>query len=87
MDRLLAGLGAPPAPVLTVVADRWGEVVGPAAVAHCHLAGLTDGCLRIETGEPAWASQLRWQEAEILRRVEALAPGCGINRVDVRVRA
>ena len=87
IDRVLKGLGAPPVPVLTVLAERWDDVVGPAAATHCSAGGVRDGCLRIDVAESAWASQLKWQEADVLRRIAELAPGNGIDRVDVRVRS
>ena len=85
LDRLLKGLGAPPVPVLTVVAERWDDVVGPAAAPHCRAGGVRDGCLRIDVSEPAWASQIRWQEADIVRRAAELTSPGAITRVDVRV--
>jgi predicted nucleic acid-binding Zn ribbon protein len=85
IERLLQGLGAPPVPVLTLLAERWEEVVGPAAAAHCRPGAVTDGCLHVEVTEPAWASQIRWQQAEIVRRVADLAGPGAVGRVDVRV--
>ena len=85
IDRLLKGLGAPPVPVFTVLAEQWDQVVGPAAAPHCRPAGVTEGCLHIDVAEPAWASQIRWQEADIVRRVAELTSPGAVTRVDVRV--
>lgn len=87
LDRVLAGLGAPPAPVLTVLAERWSDVVGPAAADHCRPRSVVDGCLNLEVDSSAWASQLRWQQSDLLARVEALVGARSITSVAVRVRS
>lgn len=86
IDRVLAGLGAPPAPVLTRIAQRWSDVVGPAAAPHCHPGRLVGGVLHIDVDEPAWASQMRWQQQGVLARLADLVPEAGITAVTTRVR-
>lgn len=85
LDRVLAGFGAPPAPILTTIADNWVDIVGPVAAANCRPVGVQRGCLRVATSEPAWASQLRWQQAAILAKVEALVGAGSIVSVEVRI--
>jgi hypothetical protein len=84
LDRVLAGLGAPPAEVLTTIAKRWPELIGPDAAAICEPLSVSDGCLVIVVGEPAWVSQLRWMEADVVRRAaEVLGEGI-VVRTEVR---
>ncbi len=85
VDRVLAGLGAPPAPVLTVLAEQWATIVGPVAAEHCTPNSLVDGRLRVDVDEPAWASQMTWQESDLLDRIQELVPGAHVRKLQVRV--
>lgn len=85
LDTVLKGLGSPPAEVRVRLHDRWDELVGPEAAVHCRPGSLEDGRLVIEVGEPAWASQLRWQSAEVIRRSADLLGDDVIQQVEIRV--
>lgn len=85
LDRVLAGLGAPPAPVLTTLRDRWEELVGPAAAANSRPGAVHEGCLRVEVTSSSWASQLRWVQTDVLRRADALVGEGVISRLELRV--
>jgi predicted nucleic acid-binding Zn ribbon protein len=74
LDRVLAGLGAPPATTLEVVTRAWPELVGPAAAAALQPTVIRDGVLVVQATEPVWAGQARWLEAAV---VEGLAPLLG----------
>lgn len=86
IDRVLAGFGAPPAPVLTRVDDVWGDLVGPAAADHCRPGRVVEGKLHIEVDDPAWASQMRWQQAAVIARIAEIVPGAQITSLVVHVR-
>jgi hypothetical protein len=86
VDRILAGLGAPPAPVMATLHERWAEVVGPETAEHCRPGRLVDGRLHVDVDAPAWASQLRWQESEALARIERVVPAAAVTALVVRVR-
>jgi hypothetical protein len=86
IDRVLAGFGAPPVPVLTLLLEQWSTIVGPAGAAHSHPTSLVDGRLRIEVDDPAWASQLTWQEHDLIERISQEVPGADIRGLQVRVR-
>lgn len=86
LDRLLAGLGAPPAPVLTRIGEHWEELVGTVAAEHCRPGRLVDGCLHVEVDGAAWASQFRWQQQAVLARIADLVPDAGVTALVVRVR-
>ena len=85
LDRLLSNFGAPPASILTVLQERWLEIVGPVAFEHCRPGALVDGRLRVEVQNSTWASQLRWQEADMVQRAAALVGADSIRTMDVRV--
>ncbi|MDH4145175.1 MAG: DUF721 domain-containing protein [Acidimicrobiia bacterium] len=64
---------------------RWAELVGPDVAEHASLVALRDGELVVSVRDPLWATQLRWLEADVLRRVEA-GGGPRLDRLTVRVR-
>ncbi|MDQ4134404.1 MAG: DUF721 domain-containing protein [Actinomycetota bacterium] len=85
LDRLTRGLGAPDARVLTTLFGQWDDVVGSEVAAHAEPLSLLRGTLVVGVDAPAWASHLRFQEADLLGRLEgALGPG-HVVRVEVRV--
>lgn len=86
IDRVLAGLGAPPVAVLTTIVDRWAELIGPDAAQVCAPVSVEHGCLTIAVDQPAWVSQLRWMEADVLRRSAKLLGEGIVERIEVRGR-
>ena len=84
LDRLLGHLGAPPARIVATLDTVWPEVAGPGLAACSHPIELRDGTLVVSCDEPAWASQLRWMEADLCRR---LSERLGVVEVrSIRVR-
>lgn len=82
----MAGLGGPRAGVLVTVHESWAELVGPEVADHSHLVGLDAGTLRIGVDGPAWASHLRWAEADIVARAaRILGDDAAITAVQIRV--
>ena len=86
VDRILAGLGAPPAPVLTRITERWAELVGPVAAEHCRPGRLVDGRLHVEVDAPAWASQMRWQQATVVGNIAEMIPDAGVEALVAQVK-
>jgi predicted nucleic acid-binding Zn ribbon protein len=86
LGRIARHLGAPPPGALSRVFDRWEELVGPTLAARTRPVSLARGVLVVAVAEPAWAAQLRWLEADLLRRFEeALGRGV-VEALTVRVR-
>ncbi len=86
LDRLATSLGVPSAGVLTTLFSAWPELVGDAVAAHSRPRSLRDGVLVVAVDEPAWATQLRWLESDLLVRLgEVLGEGV-VQSIDVRVR-
>jgi len=48
----------------------WPDLVGPALAVHAEPRGLRDGVLTVAVDAAGWATQLRYLEAELLRRAE-----------------
>lgn len=86
LDRLLAGLGAPPAAAVTALFERWPEVAGVPLADHATPGSLEGGVLVVRVDDPAWATEWRYRQGEVLRRCdELLGPGL-VTRIEVRVR-
>ncbi len=84
LDRVLAGLGSPPVAVLSTIVERWPELIGPDAAKVCRPVSVEHGCLSIAVEQTAWVSQLRWMEADLIRRATALLGPGVVGRVEVR---
>jgi predicted nucleic acid-binding Zn ribbon protein len=87
LDRLLAGFGAPPVDALTTVFERWSEVAGLPLADHGVPAGLERGVLVVKVGEPAWSTEWRYRQGEVLRRCDELLGEGVVQRIEVRVRS
>jgi hypothetical protein len=65
--------------------DGWNEVVGDAIAQHSRPRGVRNGVLEIVVDAPAWATQLRYLEADLVDRASRLlGPGVvGSVRISV----
>jgi predicted nucleic acid-binding Zn ribbon protein len=86
LDRVLRGLGAAPAGVVGSLFARWEDIVGAQLAGHARPLGLHDGVLAIGVDDPAWATQVRFLESELIRRVREVTGSAEVARVEVRVR-
>jgi predicted nucleic acid-binding Zn ribbon protein len=86
LDALVRRLGGPGAAQLAQLFDRWPDLVGEAAAAHCHPVSLSRGTLVVGADEPVWATQLRLGAGDLLARVEQVVGAEVAERVEVRVR-
>lgn len=55
--------------VLATVLAGWAAVVGEVVATHARARTLRQGVLLIEVDTPEWATQLRYLEEEVLRRL------------------
>lgn len=90
LDDVLASLQPPgsaatPARVVGGVFAGWDDAVGPQVAAHARPVRLSEGTLVVEVDEPGWATQLRYLEQDLLRRLAEVG-GQGVERIEVRVR-
>ncbi len=86
LDGVTHHLGGPGGEVLARLFGCWEELVGEAVAAHTWPLSLVGGRLVVAVDESAWATQLRWLEADLLRRFDvALGAGC-VRQLQVRVR-
>ncbi len=85
LERFVDHLGAPPISILSQLHDRWPELVGPGLAASTRPVELLDGVLIVACTDAAWASQIGWMEAQIVRRFEATFGSGTVERVKARV--
>lgn len=82
---MLRGLGAPEASGVSLVFDRWDEVVGEGMAARTHPLRLEGGTLVLAVDEPAIATHVRFLEAQLLDRLsELLGPG-RVTAIELRI--
>jgi predicted nucleic acid-binding Zn ribbon protein len=76
----------PGSTALSTLVQRWAEVVGDALAAHVRPTKLAGGTLVIAVDDPAWATQLRYLESDLVARCnEALgAPAVTSTRTVVK---
>jgi predicted nucleic acid-binding Zn ribbon protein len=86
VDRLARSLGAPSAQVTQSIFADWDEIVGPAIAPHARPQALRERTLVVAVADPAWATQLRFLEAELLARIAAATGSDEVAGIEVRVR-
>ena len=82
LSRSLSGVGAKP---LASVFTEWPKVVGETLAAHCRPLSLDGTRLVIAVDEPAWATQIRYLETELLERLAEVVEGQRVAAIEVRV--
>ena len=86
LDRLLGGLGAPPADALSQLFERWHELAGLPLGDHGEPVSVDAGVLTVAVDDPLWATEWRYRQGEVLRRCdEAVGEGV-VSRIEVRIR-
>ncbi|HWG73496.1 MAG TPA: DUF721 domain-containing protein [Acidimicrobiales bacterium] len=85
LGRLAASLGAPAPGVLSAVFAHWDTIVGADVAAHAHPVSLRDGTLVVGVDQPAWATQLNYLKADLLRRVAESTGSGDVTELRVRV--
>ncbi len=85
LEQLVRHLGwAPRTQAIGVIAD-WETLVGPTIAANARAVASDGSTLVIAVKDPAWATQLRWLEADLLERLRQ-ETGVRFERMVIRVR-
>ncbi len=87
LDRVMRHLGTPKLATVRSVFDRWPELVGENLASRAHPISLRDGVLLIGVDDPAWATQLRFMEADLVARIAAEFGPDEVVSIQIRVRA
>jgi predicted nucleic acid-binding Zn ribbon protein len=73
LDRLLDHLTGSSTTTNLSLFERWAELVGDSVAAHTRPAKLSEGVLTVAVDDPAWATQLRFLEQDLLARISEAA--------------
>ncbi len=87
LDRVMRHLGTPTLATVRSVFDRWPELVGEHLAARAHPISLRDGVLSVGVDDPAWATQLRFMEADLVVRIAAELGPDEVTSIQIRVRS
>ena len=85
LERVQAELGLPQTDVLRTLSNEWSAVVGTDVAAHARLVAVRDATVSIAVDSPLWATQLRYLEADIVERANALVGTDVVQAIHVRV--
>lgn len=86
LDRVVRRLGGPSADVASGVFGRWDEMVGETVAANSRPVAVRGTTLVLAVSDPAWATQLRFLEADIVARLTEQLGASSIDSIEVRVR-
>lgn len=78
-------MGAPGTDAVELVFNRWEDVVGAVLARQTRPSGLEAGTLVLVADDPAVVSHVRWLEAELIERLDALLGAGRVTAVEVRV--
>ena len=67
------------------VAEAWSELLPVGLRAHCRIAGLSDGCLRVAADSPSYLYELQVSKAALLAALQQACPAARLRRIDVRI--
>jgi predicted nucleic acid-binding Zn ribbon protein len=85
VDRLVQSWGAGSAGTTRSLFADWDDIVGPQLAHHVRPRSLRQGTLVLAVTDPAWATQLRFLEAELLERIRAATASSEVSAIQVRV--
>lgn len=85
MDRLLKSLRGGDRQATVTVFAQWSDLVGESVAAHVRPLKWDGGTLVVEVDDPSWATQMKFLEADLLRRVNQGAETV-VERLEIRVR-
>lgn len=81
-----AGVAGSSAPrTMGGVFGRWNDIVGDVVAGHVQPVKLDGDRLIVEVDDPAWATQLRFLEADLKARLKATV-GASVERFEIRVK-
>lgn len=85
IERVLRSLRGGDRRATVTVFSRWTELVGDAVAAHVRPLKLDQETLIVEVDDPAWATQMKFLEEDVIRRLRETGD-MSVRRLDIRVR-
>jgi predicted nucleic acid-binding Zn ribbon protein len=85
LNALLRRMGSESSDVVAGVFGEWGSIVGEHIAAHVTPVMIKDARLVVSVDDPAWATQTKFLESEIAKKVSA-ATKMTIHGIEVRIK-
>lgn len=85
IERLLRSLRGGDRRATVTVFSRWTELVGSGVAVHVRPLKLDRGTLIVEVDDPAWATQMKFLEQDLLKRLRETGD-MSVQQLEVRVR-
>jgi predicted nucleic acid-binding Zn ribbon protein len=86
LERLVGHLTGASVAATTTIFERWAELVGDPVASHTTPRNVKEGVLTVAVDDPAWASQLRFLEADLLATLRAEPGGERLTGIVFTVR-
>lgn len=87
LDKLARSLGVPSVDAMTQLFNDWPDVVGGQVAANTQPRALSDGVLTIAVLDPAWSTQIKLLEADLLRKISSAIGEGVVVKLRTRVEA
>ncbi len=71
LGALAFALGIDDPDAFVFIFNEWEQIVGPEVAGRCRPVSLKKGVLKLKTGSPGWAGQLRYLQPQVLKAVNA----------------
>ena len=65
------------------VAHAWAGLLPDALHAHCRIAGVSNGCLKVAADGSSYMYELQLCKAVLLRELQRLCPAARVRRIEV----
>lgn len=85
IERLLRSLRGGDRRTTVTVFSRWTDLVGDGVAGHVRPLKLDEGTLIVEVDDPAWATQMKFLEEDLLKRLRE-SGDMSVQRLNIRVR-
>ncbi|MFQ5557908.1 MAG: DUF721 domain-containing protein [Acidimicrobiales bacterium] len=78
-------MNAPSVDVVAAVFGSWPEIVGADLASHARPVAVDGDRLVVKVDDPAWASEFRWLEREVIARIAEVAGSDRIKALSIGV--
>lgn len=85
IDRLLASLRGGSRQTTVTVFSRWEDLVGQPVATHVRPLKIDRGTLVVEVDDPAWATQMKFLESDLLARLNTGSTQ-PVERLEIKVK-
>jgi hypothetical protein len=65
------------------VSQAWGSLLPEALRAHCRIAGVSNGCLKVAADASSYMYELQLCKAVLLRELQRVCPAARVRRIEV----